>query len=261
MVRSTRGMEALTTTRNQSGFSLIVMIGVLAVMSIMAAVLVPNLIRSFDILTRDTALQNLKAIARGVELSLRENRAWPTTLASLSPEYVPFGSAQLTQNDRGYPRYYFAHPTTSGFNNATGIAASALPDTRFLLISDLSQDAAPTITTASEFETWWNTDETSTPDLKIYRGNVASMFHQLTLSVVSTGAGGSYEIDASVTDSLPPPLPPHSNYHVVGTVVGLDEDQTYTTPEIEFALLAGAAYQYDKNCPANQEWNVLGSGC
>ena len=243
----------------EGAFTLIELIGVLAIMAILGALIVPNVISRLDAATRDAEIQNLKAIARGVELSLRENRAWPPTLASLSPEYVPFGSAQITQNERGYPRYYFAHPTTSGFSNATGLAASDLPDTRFLLISDLSQDAAPTITNATEFNAWWNTDETSLPDLKIYRGHVGNWFHLVSLS--AEGDGGSYQIDGTSTNSGGGTLSWHSMYHLAGTPVGLDEADTYGTPEIQFSLASDIGYVFDPDCDAGSQWNPLGRGC
>ena len=74
------------------------------------------------------------------------------------------GDVQRVQNDRGYPRYYVLHPTMAAFDNSAGIATNEIPDTRFLLISNLNADAVPTITNATEFDAWWNTDETSTPE-------------------------------------------------------------------------------------------------
>ena len=77
-------------------------------------------------------------------------------------------------NARGFPRYYTAHPGMIGFNNRIGLSAAELINARFLLLSNLTQDLAPTITTPAEFESWWTTNESLIPNLHIHRGNVGT---------------------------------------------------------------------------------------
>ena len=249
----------LKCIRSHHGFTLVELIGVLAIMAILAGLILPNLLRHLDTDARGEEMMNLEAIAKGVRLSLEANRSWPASLASLSPDYVTFASAQLTPNERGYPRYYFAHPDTSGFSNGAGVAANLLPDLRFLLISDIGQDASPTITNAAQFDAWWDTDETSTPNLKIYRGHVGEMFYLLSLS--ADGAGGSYEVDGTVTDSGGGTLSFYSQYHVVGTPIGLDEADNYATPEVEITLTSDISYAYNPDCPTDNQWDTLLHGC
>ena len=243
----------------KNGFTLIEMLGVLAILAILGGLLAPKFIQVINRDMRGAEVQRLQAIAQGIEVSLRENRAWPANLAALSPAYVPFSSTQLTQNDRGFPRYYVVHPTVSGFSNGAGLAATDLDDVRFLLISNLTADASPTITTGAQFDTWWNTDETSTPDLKIYRGNLGHVFHLVSVSGV--GAGGSYQIDGTSTNSSGGTLASYSRYHLVGTPGGLDEANTYVTPELQWTLTSHAGYLFDPNCAGGNQWQVLGSAC
>ncbi len=243
----------------KQGFTLIEMIGELAVISILSALIAPNVIRQLNAATQDAETQNLQAIGHGVELYMRELSVWPPALVNLSPDYVPYGNTQITNNDRGFPRYFVVHPTTVGYANDVGIAAAVVPDARFLLISDLSQDAAPAIVTPADFDAWWNTDETPTPDLKIYRVHVGSLFHLVSLS--ATGNGGSYRIDGTVTNSGGGLLPSSSNYHLVGTNVELDEADPYAAPEIQFILALDAGYQFEPDCPAGAMWTTFGSGC
>ena len=244
-----------------NGFTLIEMLGVLAVLAILGGLLAPQVVKHLDIAAQDEEVMYLQDIAQGVEVYLRENRSWPANLAALSPDYVPISSAQIAQNERGFPRYYFAHPDMGSFNNATGIAGSDLPDARFLLISNVKADASPTITNGTQFDTWWNTDTTTTPDLKIYRGQVGSLFHLVSVSAV--GDGGSYRIDGTATSSGGGRLTSHGNYHLVGTPLELDEADTFSpgNSELDFTLTSDAGYQFDPDCSVGSRWNALGTTC
>lgn len=248
--------------RNTAGFTIIEVIGVLAVMATLMAVIAPSVMRTLDRAARDAEGKNLEAIGQGVELYIRNNFAWPSALTDLSPDFVPFGNTQLTQNGRGYPRYFFMHPDVSGFTNAAGLTSTQLADTRFLLISNVSSDVNPTITNAGEFNTWWNTDETATPDLKIFRGHVGDAFHLVGISTV--GQEGSYRIHGTVTNAgNGGTLAMRATYHLVGTVVEFDEDFNFSVGNFAFGftLTSDAGYQYDPNCTAGAKWHVLGTKC
>lgn len=230
------------TVPNHRGFSLLEVIGVLAVMGILIALIAPNVLQQIDAASRDGEDGTLQGIAQAVETSLQENRSWPSSLSDLSPNYTSFGDTQLTQNRGAFPRYYVPHPTISSFSNAAGLDPNDLDDARYLLISNLSSDAAPSITNATEFDAWWNTDETGIPDLKIYRGNLGRMFRLLSLT--SNGIGGSYTIDGTTTNPGCSTLSDHTRYHLHGTPVGLDEASTYATPEVNFGLEKDITYQF-----------------
>ena len=141
-----------------------------------------------------------------------------------------------------------------------GLAPNMLTSARFLLITDLTQDANPSITTEGEFETWWNTDETGTPDLKTHRGHVSRLFHFLSLS--ADGDGGSYAIDGETPiDSGGGTLASHIRYHMTGTTVALDEANTFSTAETQFTMTGEAGYQFDPDCSSGSQWRVISSGC
>jgi hypothetical protein len=144
----------------------------------------------------------------------------------------------------------------------TGLAPATLADSRFLLITDLTQNAAPSITTDAEFNAQWNMDETGTPDLKIYRGHVGHLFHLLSLS--TDGAGGSYRIDnGTPINSGGGTLALHTRYHLTGTTVELDEADPFDPfgVKTQFTMTGDAGYQFDPDCPSGSQWRITSSGC
>jgi prepilin-type N-terminal cleavage/methylation domain-containing protein len=241
------------------GFTLVEMIGVLAILAILASFITPNVINQLKATKRDAEDEQLSTIAKGIELYLRQTRSFPSTLTVLSPDYIPIALGQLTTNPNGFLRYYFIQPNISGFTNSTGLSASALADARFVLITHLGRNENPSITTDTDFENWWNTDETGTPDLKIHRGHVGQLFHLLSLS--ADGAGGSYAIDGISIGSGIGTLAPHIRYHLTGTIIGLDEDNAFSVPETQFTITAETGFQFDPDCAAGSKWRILSSGC
>ena len=237
---------------NRNGFTLLELLGVIAIIAILGAVISPKVINHLNAAARDAELETLEGIAHAIEVYLHENRAWPPDLDSLSPEYVHTNTIQITQNKAGFPRYYIPHPTMNAFTNAAGLASSDLGDARFLLISNIKADAAPTITNAAEFDAWWNTDETTTPNLKIHRGNVGDVFRLLNLS--ADVAGGSYQIDGVSTNPGCGNLTTHSRYHLPGTVVKLDEAGTFSTPEVQIAQAVDLSYRFNCGHAAGSQW-------
>ncbi len=243
----------------QRGFSLIAVIGILAVVTIGLSLISPAMVRNIDRRHQETERSHLQRIAEGIHTYLEQNKAFPPSLTSLIPDYSPFPTTQLTTNAHGYPRYYAVHPTLLGFTNTIGLSAAQLVDTRFLIISNLTQDAAPLIATPIEFETWWGMDESAMPGLLMYRGEVGNLFYQLTID--QDGVGGSYQLNGSVTNSGGGTLPFHTRYHLKGTPVQFDEADTYGTPNLQFALTSNTTYWFDPNCTAGKQWNAINPDC
>lgn len=255
-VSSTLHASRLTSS---TGFTLVELIGVLAILAILASFVTPNIINQLRNAKRDAEDQQLANIAKGIELYIRQTRSFPANLTALSPDYVSTSIGQLTNNTNGFLRYFFIHPNIGGYSNALGLASNALADARFLLITDLSLNANPAITTDAEFDAQWNIDETGIPDLKIYRGHVGHLFHLLSLS--ADGAGGSYAIDGTPTNSGGGTLALHARYHLAGTTVALDEADTFGTADTQFMMTGEAGYQLDPDCANGSKWRVISSGC
>ncbi|GJL65881.1 MAG: hypothetical protein NPIRA05_08520 [Nitrospirales bacterium] len=256
-----------TPQSKESGFALIAMMGVLAIIVIMATVLVPNMVTSVNTQANEAEMDILASIGKSSETYLRSTRTWASSLASHAG-YSPLDSGQLQRNDRLFPRYYALHPNMSGFSNGTGLTEAELVDARFLLISDRGVDVNPTITNAAEFESWWETAadldddkdkdkdaDASTSDLHIYHGNLANTF--LRVNLTATEDGGSFQLDGTTTNSGGGLLADYTRYHLPGTMLSLDEADTYGTPELQFVLTGNVSYQFDPLCEAGFQWRVV----
>ncbi len=244
---------------SQRGFSLIALIGILAAISISLAIASPALIKIFEREHQETERLQLDRIAIGIQQYLEQNKAFPPSLASLVPDYVPFSTAQINTNAHGFPRYYAIHPAMAGFSNGTGLSTSELANARFLLVSNLAQDAALTISTPAEFETWWSTNESITPNLHLHRSNVGHAFYSLSITPIDNG--GSFSLNNDSNNSGGNLLPAHNAFHLLGTMIGFDGDTTYTTPEVQFALTTNTAYWFDPNCSSGKQWNPIEAEC
>ena len=244
----------------QAGIGLIAVIGVLAVITISLSLVTPAFVQIWNQRHQDIEDQQLRRIADGIQTYLEQEKAFPPSLASLVPNYVPFSAAQLTTNARGFPRYYYVHPTMTSFNNRLGLTAAELPNARFLLLSHLTQDVAPVITTPAEFDAWWTTNEGLIPNLHIHRSNVGHFFY--SLAVTPEGNGGSFFVSTTPsTDSGGGLLPAHNAFHLVGTMIGFDEATTFTFAEVQFALTTNTAYWFDPLCSSAKQWNPLNPTC
>lgn len=245
------------------GFTLLEVIGVLAVIATLLSILIPNVIEQIDRGAREAEAQTLRAIGQGVEAYVLQNFEWPKDIEDLSPEFVPFGDNQLLNNLRGYERYLEIHPDGEDYKNDEGTARGNLSDLRFLVISDLTQDVNPNISNGPEFNAWWDTDDSLDPDLLIHRGTIKRNLHQVSLSAV--GAGGSYEIDGRNTGAGGSgTLARYEQYHLTGTPVKLSENNSFgggSDVTISFTLMADTGYQWNPNCAAGAKWHALGEAC
>ena len=243
----------------EAGMTLIVLIAVLAMISVGLAAFSTSMVRVWDRKYQEEEARTLQMIAGGISTYLHQNKAFPTSLTNLTPDYVALSSAGITRNARGFRRYFAVHPAMGGFQNSVGLSVGELGHVRYLLISNLSQDAAPVITTPAEFDAWWTTDESLTPNLKLHRENAGHLFY--SLSIIPKGNGASFSIHNQRTDSNGGLLPTHGRFHLMGTEIGLDEDNIYTGPEVFFGLMTSSVYWFDPNCPVTKRWNPLNPPC
>jgi type II secretory pathway pseudopilin PulG len=179
-------LERAVKTKQPSsaaGFSLLELVGVLAIMAILAGVVAPNALRSIERAAIDAETRSLANLGEQVKLALRANGTAPTPanwVATLSA-YADLSPAELTANRRGVNRVYLLDP-------------AATPAPRVIILSSmrsgLNLPAAANISTAARFQDIWQTPRGSLPTSASWSGwaawgNVANSADYLVIERVN----------------------------------------------------------------------------
>ncbi len=252
----------------RGGFSLLEMIGVLAVLSILALALVPVLIRHADIAAVNTETATLRSINNALVAHVLRNSSIPSegAWAAAAANGMALPSASITNNARRYPRAYLVDrsgwlgttlPTTGYYSQpATGTVITN--SARLMIVSSLSADLpVPTgRPSAASFNDIWNTAPKAIPstwattwkgrgdDLLIERMNLQPLFSQLILVNHDNGNTAVYVV-AGQTNVLAA----HSianAYYMNGTVVGLGSGNWASTVfQTSYVLNGNISYVFE----------------
>ena len=213
-------------TRN-NGFSLIEMIGVLAIMAILAGAIVPNALKSIDRAAVRSEKSNLENLADSLKLYLKTNgniptpANWATTLATLND----LNATDISQNDRGINRSFIRESNSTTPNRVlilssmrTGLALpteSSINTARFNTIWDTTDGQIPA---TSSWAGWtsWNNIPTSKDYLLLQRINLSQIYqtdlatftvslNNLSSTIVSYTITSNGVTSAAINISATPP--------------------------------------------------------
>ena len=139
-----------------AGFTLIEMIGVLAIMAILASVLAPNALRALDRAAITAEAQTVRNLGEQVKSYLRAQGVAPTAVnwtAALGG-YADLSPADIATNKRQMARVYLTDP-------------AAAPTPRVIILSSmrtgLTLPTAANINTAVRFQDIWQTSDGALP--------------------------------------------------------------------------------------------------
>ncbi|MGE0388176.1 MAG: type II secretion system protein [Gammaproteobacteria bacterium] len=189
--------------RRVRGFTLIEMIGVLAILASIAAVMTPAVVRSVDDAFADAERRTLATLAAGLRASVERNQSVPAASGWVAAIAAQVGAApaQIARNERGRLRGYYADPrflTTTdtafgGYVQGSGLA-SAPPSPRILLVSNLTADAPAAPATSAAFDAIWNQSAGAavTEGTKVFveRIHLAAAFEPVLLANDHAAAAG-----------------------------------------------------------------------
>jgi prepilin-type N-terminal cleavage/methylation domain-containing protein len=188
--------------RLRAGFSLIELIGVLAIVAIMASVVTPNALRALERAAITAEVQTLDRLGEQVKLYLRANGTAPTALnwAAAVGDFADLSPADIATNRRGMSRVYLMVIILSSMRSGLTLPTGANINTpaRF---QDIWQTADGALPTAASWGGWsaWSAVANSANYLLIERVNLSSVYNtdllSLTLTLNNRGAGtASYNL-------------------------------------------------------------------
>ena len=270
--------------------TLIEMIGVLAIIAILAAVLVPSFVRQMDKVAGDQESAALKNFANNLETSIRRNRYIPgaSDWASVIAAEAGLNVSGVTTNGRRQLRYFLIDPNLRLGTNAGAtlpyrqdLRGSIEPDpasTRVMLISSIGPALASAPVSADFSSIWsWTDDSTSPPtnaafstlkrgdDLKVQRLNLAPLFVRLSLTTNSSTDLAYYAISTNAVNSQTGLVPATwiDGHYLIGSVLGLYTNSGSGPLDSQQILTTRSKFVYEGNFWRNDMFGLVaisGSG-
>ncbi|HEY9073447.1 MAG TPA: hypothetical protein VIN67_04875 [Desulfobaccales bacterium] len=250
--------------RPQKAWSLIELIGVMAVLAVVTTLLVVSTVRHLDLVASQQETSRLRALADALQASILHNDYIPsyTNCASVIATQTGLNVNDVTSNPRGHARAFLID-TNGWFGTAAGslpysqtnAGTAQLPtNARLMLVSTMGQDlpVATGMPSASDFAALWNTPPNTVPgsgpwttwngrpdDVLIQRVNLSPLFVKLALSSYDSTTNGQYAVGGSVTNMVPTGNG-FAAYFLKGTVLKL-----YTGPNATNTLDATQVLNQD----------------
>jgi prepilin-type N-terminal cleavage/methylation domain-containing protein len=238
--------------QSRRAFTLIEMVGVLAVIAILAVALLPVLIKSTDKLVSDQETATLQSFNNALLNSIQRNRYVPslagsTNLANTLATELAMNVSDVYTNARHQPRYFFYDPninidgntytsiTNGGYVQDPNGSANLPASPRVIILSSIGKPITGTYAT-SDFNTLWTTadnaaisnvsllgtwngmNSSGSSDIVIQRINLSQCFVHLLLSSNNSSAVGYYSFD---TNSHPTQITNLDAYLINGSVLSL----------------------------------------
>ena len=206
----------MSAVDRQRGFSLMELIGVMAVLAILSAVLAPSV---FDLINNAYAKQeqeNLESLAADLRRLIQAEQRIPssnrTNWSSALATFSDLPASRVLSNERGFLRTLYFDPrffTTSdsnfnGYTQAGGLTGAPVSP-RAMFISNLRGNAPQPSMNSAEFDRIWNQTAGASvvegADVKITRMNFGDLFHRLTVINTATAQAG-FSVEGGVAQAL-----------------------------------------------------------
>jgi type II secretory pathway pseudopilin PulG len=233
-------------------YSIIEFIGVLAVLAILAAALLPVFIKHVDIAAVNTETGTLNSISNAIVLQVLRNDQIPSeaTWSNAAANWLPLPLNNIAYNSRNYARafvidtsgWFNTNLPTSGYYNQTngGTSVPTSPLMRMMVVSSLSANLPSGLTSrpgSAIFNDLWNTGPGNLPanpiwngwsgrgdDLLVQRINLQPLFDQLILvNRDQNSTNATFAINNSSTLTVTNGSP-RDAWYIGGSVVGLSSN-------------------------------------
>jgi type II secretory pathway pseudopilin PulG len=263
----TAALQDASRIRGSWGYTLIEVVGVMAVIAILVAIMAPSMIQRIDRAAQERDAADLKTISDALVQGILRNQTVPseTTWVQVVANELAQAPNHISANARGRQRVYLIDPSLRlGAPNGTlpytqttnGSIRPASP--RLMILSSLSATVpvASGMPTQAQFNNIWNAAEGTVPegwtswggradDLNVERVNLDPLFHRLILNNVDQNGTPSVSLDGSGLIAVSTNNPSLNAYYLDGTVVGLHS--TNGVVEVREILQRGISYVFELN--------------
>lgn len=238
------------------GYSLIEITGVLTIIAILSAALVPSVLRQLDELTRRQEADHLSTLAQGLReyiLSTRQIPA-PATAFSNVAQQLGWSLYNVATNSRRQARLLLVDPnfqvgdtTAATLPYVQGLyGVSNVSNVRMMWVSSLAGPlpgilSNPGTNAATVFNLVWDTPEGVTPfgwawdgdwnNILVQRVNLGTLFTQVILNN-NWYQTGRFSIDDTNTH-VALPSNPYSGFYLLRTVLGLHGDSVTQNGQLQ----------------------------
>jgi type II secretory pathway pseudopilin PulG len=243
------------------------MIGVMAIIVILAAALFPAVIRQVDRAAFTKEVNDLSAISNALVLQLLKSKTGfdETTWAAAAANWTQHPVTNITTTPRGYSRAFLldtngwlgGFPAGSPYTQTTN-GTSCPTGARVLIVSTIAT-ALPVSSgrpgnvafngvwnsPARAKPSTWTTWKGSGDDLVIQRLNLTPLFCQLILNNKDTTGAAMFTIDTNMAALPVPATPtnaPWNSYYLAGTVLGLNSNTVIQTRQL---LTGNASFVFE----------------
>jgi type II secretory pathway pseudopilin PulG len=250
-------------------FTLIEMIGVLAAVAILAAVLAPALIRQADKLAADQEIGALQSFGAAIQNHVLRTRVIPDNTAWIGVVTNELGMSfsLVSTTPRGRARVFVIDDTgfgamTLSYTQTTAGVSAPPPQPRFMIVSSLGAALPAGLVSRPGpviFNDLWNTAPAAMPanpiwagwnggrseDLLVQRINLAPFFVHLILATNNSTANyASYQIDSGAIRTNTLIGGAVDAFFVQGSVLTLYSN---AVPDSQQVLLRDSSFVYDQN--------------
>lgn len=273
------------TLRTVGGFSLLEMLGVLVIVVVLAAALLPHMIKHVDLATRAQEVGNLATVRDALTLEVLRNATVPDAAGWVQAvaNWSGFPPSQVATNARRHNRIYFAqtslNPSSLPYTQ-TAAGTGKPANLRAMVISTLGGDHLdagncpnPNGGTLSEadFNLLWETPDGSRPasglwanwngrpdDFLVQRIDYAPLFHHLVLINRDTNFSATFTINGSSSIAVtnnPAYNAGWDSYYLEGTVVGLCK--LNGTPLTRYVLTRDISFVFEEGLWRGQIMGIV----
>lgn len=199
------------------GYTLIELVGVLAIIAILAAVVTENILERMKRQIRETEASNLATFADAMRKSIVRTKSVPGAgdLPARIAAELSLPSSKVTMTPYKYERYFFMHPDfrvgtdqTSTVPYTQTVSGSTVEpaNCKALIISSvgpIDEDLIPAEMTGTTFTNLWDASEewdALAQDVKLQRIELRDLFHRVILNNLDGYRAAPYSVES--TDTL-----------------------------------------------------------